>query len=543
MHKKTTLFWLFSGLWLGIWTETIAQNCPQEFPFQSSSGQLNRINWKQFPAFSLPFNIVYGGPRLGDTESLPLTRGFTHVALFTPNEQVSLPVRNRALLWYNVAGIGGQPWNELSSPYSNDLPLFEQKWRNDLAANANIFRDSEGKAVPLVDYFILDIERNLTLDRAIRELKQHPSTPASLRTLSDVAFTDRYKRDLTNLYGRVVDFTKKSGMASSVKIGSYADAPIPTEAQPLAYDWEDWKNGIQVLNYLMQDSLSRRVGGSFYNQLQVINPSIYFCYEGRDDGRSIAYAMFQMEANRLRTDKELMTFVWLKYNRCLPSTNYDFRTFIQPNWAEALAVFPFFSGSHSVFLWEAPTDVSGYDFSTYEHYLKGLYRLSLFKDFFTGTYELFAPKTAYEHYVARDVIWRAVIKDGKVLVMAMNPFALNNESVQVPIRVRNLNTTLTLRGNGLFLCSYDLPAPITSVEPAIQIKVYPNPSESYFVVENTQGFQIETVYELTGRQVAYQAERGEADRIHLKLTDASSGSYFVLFRKGNLYHSVKLVQK
>nr|WP_295930104.1 hypothetical protein [uncultured Dyadobacter sp.] len=63
----------------------------------------NTIEWGKFPEFSLPFKIIYSGPRFGDTQSQPLKHGFSHIAAYSGPEPGSLNPANRAVLWYGVA--------------------------------------------------------------------------------------------------------------------------------------------------------------------------------------------------------------------------------------------------------------------------------------------------------------------------------------------------------------------------------------------------------------------------------------------------------
>ena len=62
-------------------TESNAQNSCQPSSFLLTPTTQNRtIEWQKFPEFSLPFSIVYGGPRFGDAQKQPLKHGFSHLS-------------------------------------------------------------------------------------------------------------------------------------------------------------------------------------------------------------------------------------------------------------------------------------------------------------------------------------------------------------------------------------------------------------------------------------------------------------------------------
>ena len=79
--------------------------------------QANRIEWSKFPQFTLPFTIVFGGPRLGDTQAQPLQHGFSHIVQVTGSEFGTLiQPRQRAVDFVGFAYGLNQPWETLPKP-------------------------------------------------------------------------------------------------------------------------------------------------------------------------------------------------------------------------------------------------------------------------------------------------------------------------------------------------------------------------------------------------------------------------------------------
>ncbi len=451
-------------------------DCQPSFQY-SPSTQNGVINWGQFPEFSLPFKIVYNGPRFKDADRLPLKHGFTHLANFTAAD-VNLPQQNRAILWGGVASLAGQPWYEIESPWANDLTKYKQKWTDDMKGMAGLFTDTQGKAMPNLDILMLDIEREIPTDPSIRGLKSNQSIPAQYRALSDIDFTERYKRDLSKLYAEPITYLQQNSIPSTTNFASYSDAPIKNTEFPLNYTWQEWLTSDKVLNYYMKDTITNQTGGKFYQQNTFLAPSAYFCYEYSSlPYPNIAYQLFQIEANVARSNKDVMLFQWLTYNKCQPSSTYGFNVNIKKYLAEAQGIFPFFSGAKGLWLWEGPSTPDNVNYSIYESYIYGLYRLSQFKDFFTGNYRLVIPKTAYDHFKDQDAVWRGVVKGNEILIAAINEFASDGATTELTVRYGDWSQKITLKGKETFLCKFTLP------DLQNNYVLYPNPSNGKYSFE------------------------------------------------------------
>lgn len=436
------------------------------------------INWQQFPEFTLPFLNVYNGPRLKNDIQEPLKHGFSHLSRYNEND-ADLPVKQRALLWYGVASVAGQPWYDIESPWGNNLREYQNYWSGFMSSIANEFNNTRGLDFPQYDFMVLDIERERPSDLSILSLKQSPSIAQTYKNLPDSVFLERYKRDIMNLYAQPMNYLWDKGFPRTTKIASYSDAPIKNQEFPIGYSWKTILNDPTPLSYFMKDSLTNTVGGPFYAQNTHLTPSAYLCYEYRNfpNYSNVAYQLFQVEANRARSNKDIILFEWLGYNRC-QNSNYAFNQSIPKHLIEAQAIMPYFSGAKGIFLWEGPlANQDTMNLTKYEYFINGLYRLAQYKNFFTGDYSLYIPKTAHQHFADYDPIWRAVIKGDSVLIAAINEFAGDNDITNLSIRIGSWTKNIALKGKETFLQAFALE------RFSDKILVFPNPSTGPLTLE------------------------------------------------------------
>jgi hypothetical protein len=441
------------------------------------------IQWEAFPDFSLPFKIVYGGPNFQANKAISLTKGFSHISTGKDAAFASLPAQYRAYIYYGVAynEAQPQPWQLIRSPWANNLPAYQQLWSQNLMEMAAVFDDTKATKIPAADILMLDIERHwegpfeLATNLAILAEKNNNLIPQTYRQLTDIDYIAKYKKDMQALYAEPLHWLGAQGLLSGFKhISSYADVPLRYQGLNIeANSWQQWQTQNERLSYIMKDSLTGAVGGSFYKQLNLLSPSCYIQDEYSANpkakgGNYLAEALFQIEANKARSPKELMPFVWLRYE------NSNIATYIKDFQAEALAIFPFFSGATGLWLWDNPTNLpASYNYSSYEHFIKGLYRLSTFKDFFTGNYQLHLPSSARDLYVQQLPVWRGIVKDNKILIVAQNPYALANQETKLDLSYGTWKNTITLKGPEVYLCSFDLVniTPIETTQPHFGPKI------------------------------------------------------------------------
>lgn len=458
--------YVFLLLWLAAALPARPQDCRQPFSTSTPAGQ---INWSQFPDFSLPFTLVYGGPRLGDTDRLPLRKGFSHLATFSGNDASQLPVNRRALLWYGVAFGLNQPWETLLSPWGNDASAYRQHWSRQLRDMADGFDDSRGQAVPKADLLVADVERFLTLPTSMLSLRNNPATPEAYRSLSDDAFLTRYRSDLTQRYTEPLAYARQQGFTG--RLSSYSDVPVRNQFLNIDTNtWPDWTTNPERLHYFFRENASGSFGGGLYPLLDVLTPTAYYTapYPSPLAGYALAYLLFQLEANQAWSRKPVVPVVWLRYKDDPAGTP------LPPETAEATAIFPLMAGAAGLWLWESPgyLNAPAGSLAVYEHFVHGLHRLSGFRDFFDGG-SFVSPRPARDHFAAREAIWRGVLKGNRLLVAAQNPFAEAGQPTALRVQYGSFSTTLQLQGREVFLCAFTLPdAPAAA---GLSLGIAPNP--------------------------------------------------------------------
>ncbi|WP_162793533.1 T9SS type A sorting domain-containing protein [Runella rosea] len=545
--------WL-TGLIVLVFNSSFAQECVA--PLQWTPVQRNNaIEWEKFPDFSLPFTIIYEGPRFGDTQSWPLRRGFSHLASFSGNESATLPVNKRAITWYHIAtDANTQPWSErnLESPWANDLGLYRDTWNNQLRNMAGLFDDSRGSDRPAYDIIALDIERIHDTDREILTIKNNPRVPENYRNLSDAQFVERYKRDIQRLYAAPADYVKERTNAST-QFGSYSDVLIRGSFNNwlgmTLTPWSDWTTDPSLILHVMRDTLSGKVGGPFHNNLNFLTPSCYYYYDyntspfGKD---YLAYILFVIEVNRAWSTKPIIPFVWLRYHDAFNPTIPFVPNFV----AEATAIFPFFSGAKGLWLWEGPVDLGRQDnFGTYEHFIAGLHRLSQFKNFFEGDNELVIPQPAVESAKSKSPIWRGVIKGNEILIAAQNPYATSDtQETEVRMTHQNWQKTITLKGREVFLCKFDYNtiSSIPNVSSLLNLKVMPNPATDKIVYsfESITGMLGHAqLVDMTGRTLAQEEFNVNVglQKHEFKVNHLPTGLYILQVQAGKYTMSERVV--
>lgn len=507
-------------------TQAGAQNCQPGYVLNPVSAN-NSIEWGKFPQFSLPFKIIYSGPRFGDSQSQPLKHGFSHIAAFSGPEPASLPASQRAVLWYGVAtSSGNQPWadNALRSPWGNDTAAYRSYW------------DAFAATVTDVDVVSLDIERMQREDRDILALKSNTRIPESYRNLSDADFIATYKRDMRWWYTEAINRLRAKGVKATVT--SYSDVPVRnTWLNITANSWQDWTSNPARTHYLTQDNAGK-TGGSFYNALDFLSPSPYYYY-GYDNpiGKDyLSYLLFSIEANAAWSDKPVIPFVWLRVH-----DSYDPNTPMISNFmAEATAIFPFFSGAKGLWIWENPFFPGNRqeNYGAYEHFIYGLYRLSQFNDMLQGNYELVIPMSARDHMEQQNPVWRGIVKNGQILIAAQNPYAADDATTSITVSYQNWARSISMKGKEVFLCKFDLSDTVTGVESLDDlVKVYPNPASLELKVALTalsSGGPVDFVLSNSKGQTVLQNKLlASSPQTSVSLPRLPAGIYFARFTASN----------
>lgn len=479
----------------------LAQNCVSDFSAFQATNTNGTINWEQFGKIDLPFTLVYGGPTISGDFLQPLRHGFTHLS--DNNSFRLISPSQRAILYYGVAYPNqDQPLELFRSPWNNDLNVYSNKWANDHAKFASEAAENTGKIE--ADIMLFDIERQWRTDFDILQLKRNQAIDPSFRNLSDPSFLSTYKKDLRAIYAKPLQQFKQMGYGATTKVSTYSDSPIWNTFDNIqGYTWQEWKVAKEPLNYLLQND-DGEVGGEFENELDFLAPSAYYYYDYPHPfaGEYLSYLLFQIEANKARSNKPIIPFVWMRYSFTPAYQN----SFIKPWMAEATAIFPFFSGADGLWLWESPPNFQNDEnLSTYEYFLKGLKRLSTYKYMFEGDHELVIAESARDLNESKMPIWRGVYKENKLLIAAHNPFAKDeNELISVPISYQNYKGNIELKGHETSLCLIDLSILGMESEPSFSMVVYPNPSFGKLLVSFNAKKTSEVIFELynnLGQQV------------------------------------------
>ncbi|QJW90154.1 T9SS type A sorting domain-containing protein [Spirosoma taeanense] len=477
----------FFFLWmtaLGLSQSVLAQQqCADRLTFTPVS-QPNQIEWSKFPQFTLPFPVVFGGPRLGDANGSPLRHGFSHIVHVQDSEYGTVvPFRQRAVEWSGFATGLSQPWETIESPWANDLNAYRAKWDRFLSDLAGGQKNAAGQYNIQTNRLVLDIERIQETEARILRLKLDTRVPEAYRKLPDGEFVVAYKNAIRNLYAEGLRYVRQHADLTGVSVSSYADTPIlNTYLNVPTFPWTDWTTNLSRVNYLVKDSTERAVGGPFYAQLDALSPSAYYYYDYPNPLAQdcLAYLLFQVEANRAWSTKPVVPWVWLRYHDS--SGNYP--NFIQPFMAEATAIFPFFSGAAGLWLWDdqslsrTRTD----NHAAYEHFIHGLYRLSRFADMFQAPYELVIETPARDLMDKQLPVWRGVVKNNTILIAAQNPYAAEGAKTELVVRYRNWGRTIELTGREVSLCRYEM-GTVTATEPVVpEVQVFPNPATTTLTI-------------------------------------------------------------
>lgn len=503
--------------------DSFGQNCELPFVLKPVTAT-NTIEWSKFPSFSLPFKIVYNAIRFGDTQAQPLEHGFSHLA----NYPGSLPAKNRALIWYGVAtNAGDQPWgnNTLRSPWGNDTTAYRNYW------------DNYAAVLPEADLICMDVERFQREDRDILALKSNTQIPATYRNLSDQDFLTTYKRDMRWWHAESIKRLRGKSQHAAAQVTAYSDVPVRnTWLNITTNSWQDWTTNLARTHYLAQDN-NGKIGGPYFNELNIQSPSPYFYYNydhpiGKD---YLSYLLFHIEVNRAWSDMPVIPFVWLRIH-----DSYDPKTPMVSNFmAESTAIFPFFSGAKGIWLWENPflPDARQENYAPYEHFIYGLYRLSMFKDMFEGNYQLIINQSARDHMQLQNPIWRGVVKDNYILIAAQNPYAGDQEETSVNVVYQKWYKTIKVKGKEVFLCKFDLNDTVASSEPFLSdAYVYSNPTQKdlHIVLDGINGVtDVDFALVNTRGQVIMERKLKSVTgvtREFISLPDLTSGIYLARFQ-------------
>ncbi|WP_420148231.1 T9SS type A sorting domain-containing protein [Spirosoma sp.] len=545
MRIPFNVFFLgLAGLFLmGAQDVSAQQQCADRLNFTPVS-QPNQIGWNKFPDFTLPFTVVYGGPRFNDTQASPLRHGFSHLVDIKSNEYGSLvQAKQHAIVYYGFATGLNQPWETIESPWENDMNAYYKKWDDFLVGISGGQKNPAGQYVVSIGRLVIDIERIQETDTRILRLKQDVRVPETYRKLADADFVAAYKRDMRNLYAEGMRYIRQRADFSKVNVSSYADTPVlNTYLNIPTFTWADWTSNLDRVNYLVKKQDGSGIGGPYYDQLDVLSPSAYYFYDYPSPLAEdyLPYLLFHVEVNRAWSNKPVVPWVWMRYH----DTSNTPLKFIQPFMAEATAIFPFFSGASGLWLWENPTLGTERNevFAAYEHFTHGLYRLSRFADMFQGNYELVIETPARDLLEKQLPVWRGVVNGNNILVAAHNSYADDGQKTSVTVRYKSWQQTIELTGREVYLCRFDM-GNVTATEPILpNVTVSPNPAQTVLALTFDQIPPASTELTLLntlGQIVVKKAATSKTETVDV--ASLPNGLYVLRIRKENLIQTKKIV--
>jgi hypothetical protein len=398
----------------------------------------------------LPFVLTYGGIKIRNAEFLLSQGGFSHVMLGSTPSQITpaIPSGNRAILWTGVAGIKDSPWKTAKSPWGNDLTAFQNKWDRQLKRYVNSYQETG--VVPTADLIVLDIEAERQ-GRAIEVLRTEGPVDETSKRLDSKEFAQKYKREMLDLSAAPVRHLKSLKPSATTRYSSYGDAPISRNWYGIPkHSWEEWKNEQSLGNYMGLEGTG--IHNPFAEELNVITPSAYYF---KNTPQNLSYLLFQIEANRAHSEKELILFVTPRF---VGTKTYG--TPINENLAEATAIFPFFSGANGLWLWEKSTDRSKTNeteiLPAYKGFFKGLERIGQYHRFFKDDFILHIPFSAHQAFTEKLPVWRAVVKNNEILIAAQNPYSKPGEKTIISVQYKGWLKDISLVGNEIYLSHFKL---------------------------------------------------------------------------------------
>jgi hypothetical protein len=248
---------------------------------------------------TLPFTIVYGGVQVRNGLELLSNGGFSHLSQGTlPKEQrSSIPSAARAILWTGVAqGDRDSPWAVEKSPWGNKLAEFEPRWTRRLSGYSQSYAESD--PAPAADFIVLDIESERN-GREIEKLRLEKGAIPEFSSLTSSQFSARYKKDMLELSASDVYFLKQRTLPITTRYSSYGDVPIARNWYGIPKrTWKEWQIDPGATNFMGDQPPG--IINPFASELNVNTPSAYYFFP---TGQNLAYLLFQIEANKARSQK------------------------------------------------------------------------------------------------------------------------------------------------------------------------------------------------------------------------------------------------
>lgn len=426
------------------------------------------VGWHKIPDFHLPdkFVVVLQAARsTTDKECIPLRKGFTqlHYTILSDEERRKLPPQRQAVMlganFFTDAGFSFCNFNKgYLDPFADSDEKFVKHVRGFDANYGIVVYDLENVPWKPVKY-----ER----DGFRQKTYLSPNSPGF--KIPDNQFVEAYKQAMARKYLLMVKTLKKEKSMPFTLIGTYSPGS-PSE---------NFHGRLDYLNAFTDPSFKQwiwdyRIGGEVFHQYcDIQTPGSYFRITGDDHPKDWLYQLLlDQEVNAAWSKLPRIPIQWLFY------TNNENKA-ISPQMAEGTAIFNIMSGVKGIWLWDrgnyitpqkTPTIV-GQDgqmyqlrnYSAYEYFMAGLYRLSKHNDLLAKNYQVVTPEistdngqtfkalNAAESRRADKPVARALVAGNELLIAACNPLAKANERTTLVIRHGKWKDQIVLKGNEVYL--------------------------------------------------------------------------------------------
>jgi hypothetical protein len=436
------------------------------FPFQPSR-QAQTINWNQFPDFNLPerFKIIFQGA--GRNLGNPLRKGFSHIEQYRMDsvDRLTVPPDKQALMVYanffEGRNIGfNNHRDHILDPFIDS----DEKFVNAL----HDLRPDGPNSRLGVDWLLFDFE-NMAYHPEKSTLA--PNSPG--HQIPDAKFEAAYRQRMADRYAQVLTTVRRDVLVPGAKVGIYGPSG------PVELAFHKWPEAAYVDPARKIKIWGQRTasGEVWHRGMDFLVASSYFFYgrhslldvdTGRHERRWLPRILTEVETNRVWSKKPLLPIHWLFYVNDEPRP-------VTPEMAEGLPIFLLLAGTDGLWLWDNnqrlnpggdpahPESRANMNFSVYEHFVHGLWRLSRHNDFLTGRCEAVTPEVDYRDGWGfrklrpadfrrndRPVV-RALVNGDRILLAAHTYAARPDEVRTIVVRYKNWQRPLTLRGREVFL--------------------------------------------------------------------------------------------
>ncbi len=400
-----------------------------------------------------PKTLIY------DARSLPISiqdyfdLGFSHISAFCVPDPVKIPNNRKYLLWGYINVDESSNWRKSYSPFGNNLKNLEREWKRSLDRFEKSYHNFKDKNQ--IDIIVADYEAKLNE----KQLKNNPPFQKGKTRVASKAI-DEYKVEMRKLYDIPLKYAKKN-YSYYKKWSSYSDVPIENTWWTIPdKTWNDWTTNPTNLNYITHTIVNGKpVETEFSKSLNFYTPSTYYFYSPSVSGEKVsaqylAYMLFQLEANMAWTKKPVVLYHWFAYQG-----SRENRELIDETMIRNSVLFAFISGAEGMVLYDDDRNLTNDKryIDRVAVFSDAIASLSKYNSYFTNSnVTFFKPENARDLFANHKPVIRGIVKDGKMLLVAANPFAREKETTNLTINYLNKRINITLKGKNALLQEINL---------------------------------------------------------------------------------------